>query len=113
MEIEFEGDEASLISAIREVEELRMRLLDLAADDSSGGSRAETGTTIAAGLLLNASLALQSAVDYQCTLAQPPEEIAGRPIGEDGAMIHRCYHGLNAGGPHCWSGSWDRIDCPS
>jgi hypothetical protein len=53
--------------------------------------------------------ALVASVDYKCNLDTPPEDIRGRPEGPGGSMVHKCFHKS----PHCWDGSWNRLDpCP-
>lgn len=55
-----------------------------------------------------AEAVVAAAVDYRCTIDDPPEEITGMTIGPGGDMVHQCFHTTT----HCWDGTWRRIACP-
>jgi hypothetical protein len=57
--------------------------------------------------LSQAASSVMQALDYQCTLATPPENIRGRP-GPDRDMMYRCFHQPS----HCWDRTWKYMSCP-
>jgi len=98
---------SQLIDIVQELESIEVRLTETT--ELSAGSSATSDLTEASVLLRTAAQAITRSVDYQCTLADPPETIRGRPTGSNNNMVHECFHQE----PHCWDGVWNSISCPS
>ncbi|MDQ4096777.1 MAG: hypothetical protein M3144_02760 [Actinomycetota bacterium] len=94
--------------AVAEVDRIRQYVLTLYHDSPGAGTRLTSYLGDVLANLVQTTTLLMAAVDYQCTLADPPESIKGRPIGPNGNMMHKCFHDP----AHCWDGTWQSTRCP-